>query len=126
LIFLAAGTSVPDAIGSIVVAKMGKGDMAVANAVGSNTFDILLGLGGPWLARTLIDGEPIKIEESVTKKLQETVIILALCLVSYIAIVRYHNWTLSKRTGLAMVGVYLMAILWILLREYVITFEASF
>ena len=30
-IVLAAGTSVPDAIASIVVAKLGKGDMAVRN-----------------------------------------------------------------------------------------------
>ena len=45
--FLAAGTSVPDAISSIVVAKQGKGGMAVANAIGSNVFDICLGLGIP-------------------------------------------------------------------------------
>jgi len=45
--FLAAGTSVPDAISSIVVAKEGKGGMAVANAIGSNVFDICLGLGIP-------------------------------------------------------------------------------
>ena len=32
------------------------GDMAVANAVGSNTFDILLGLGGPWFIKVAIDG----------------------------------------------------------------------
>jgi Ca2+/Na+ antiporter len=30
---LAAGTSIPDAMSSIVVAKQGMGDMAVANAV---------------------------------------------------------------------------------------------
>ena len=44
---LAAGTSVPDAIGSLLVAKHGQGDMAVSNAIGSNVFDILLGLGLP-------------------------------------------------------------------------------
>merc|ERR1719265_1070132 len=51
LIFLAAGTSVPDALGSIAVAQQGEGDMAVANALGSNVFDILLGLGVPWLLK---------------------------------------------------------------------------
>merc|ERR1711862_728547 len=54
LIFLAAGTSVPDALGSIAVAKQGEGDMAVANAFGSNVFDILLGLGVPWFLSTAI------------------------------------------------------------------------
>merc|ERR1719231_288841 len=49
---LAAGTSVPDAIGSLLVARDGQGDMAVSNAIGSNVFDILLGLGLPWLMKT--------------------------------------------------------------------------
>ena len=52
--FLAIGTSVPDAIASIIVARDGHGDMAVANAVGSNVFDILLGLGLPWFLGDLI------------------------------------------------------------------------
>merc|ERR1719253_90371 len=53
---LAAGTSVPDAIGSLIVAKNGQGDMAVSNAIGSNVFDILLGLGIPWMLNGLIYG----------------------------------------------------------------------
>jgi len=53
---LAAGTSVPDAIGSLLVAREGKGDMAVSNAIGSNVFDILLGLGLPWLLSATIYG----------------------------------------------------------------------
>merc|ERR1711977_704627 len=52
LVFLAAGTSIPDALGSIAVAKQGEGDMAVANALGSNIFDILMGLGVPWTIKT--------------------------------------------------------------------------
>lgn len=30
------------------------GDMAVSNSIGSNIFDILLGLGFPWALRTLL------------------------------------------------------------------------
>lgn len=30
------------------------GDMAVSNSIGSNIFDILLGLGFPWALRTLV------------------------------------------------------------------------
>ena len=36
LTFLAAGTSVPDLITSVLVAKEGKGDMAVSSSIGSN------------------------------------------------------------------------------------------
>eukprot|EP00736_Rhodelphis_marinus_P000879 Rmarinus@m.4673 len=49
LTVLAAGTSVPDALSSVIVARQGEGNMAVSNAIGSNVFDILLGLGFPWL-----------------------------------------------------------------------------
>jgi len=54
LTILAAGTSVPDALASIAVARQGKGDMAVSNALGSNIFDILLGLGLPWFLSALL------------------------------------------------------------------------
>ena len=59
--FLAAGTSVPDTIASVMVARNGYGDMAVSNSIGSNVFDILLGLGLPWFLSTTIrpnGGEP--------------------------------------------------------------------
>ena len=43
LTFLAAGTSVPDLITSVLVAQQGKGDMAVSSSVGSNIFDVTVG-----------------------------------------------------------------------------------
>lgn len=45
---LAAGTSIPDCLSSIAVAKRGHGDMAVSSSIGSNIFDILVGLPVPW------------------------------------------------------------------------------
>ena len=44
LTFLAAGTSIPDLITSVIVARKGLGDMAVSSSVGSNIFDITVGL----------------------------------------------------------------------------------
>lgn len=40
---LAAGTSIPDLITSIIVARKGYGDMAVSSSIGSNMFDITVG-----------------------------------------------------------------------------------
>lgn len=40
---------------SIIVARDGFGDMAVSNAIGSNVFDINLGIGLPFVIRILID-----------------------------------------------------------------------
>eukprot|EP00795_Rhopilema_esculentum_P013513 gene13513-4393_t len=52
--FLAAGTSIPDAIASLIVSRQGLGDMAVSNSIGSNVFDILIGLAFPWFIHTAI------------------------------------------------------------------------
>ena len=48
LTILAAGTSVPDLLTSIIVARDGHADMAVSSSIGSNIFDILMGLPIPW------------------------------------------------------------------------------
>ena len=45
---------------SVLVARDGYGDMAVSNAIGSNVFDINLGIGLPFIIRIAIDkGDPI-------------------------------------------------------------------
>lgn len=54
LTFLAAGTSIPEAVSSVIVTAQGHGSMGISNSIGSNTFDILLCLGLPWLIKTLI------------------------------------------------------------------------
>lgn len=53
LTFLAAGTSVTEAVSSIIVTNQGHGAMGISNSIGSNTFDILLCLGLPWLIKAL-------------------------------------------------------------------------
>ena len=59
LTFLAAGTSVPDLLTSVIVAREGHGDMAVSSSIGSNIFDVLVGLPMPWLLYNISFGEPI-------------------------------------------------------------------
>lgn len=52
LTFLAAGTSVPEAVSSVIVTNQGHGAMGISNSIGSNTFDILLCLGLPWFVKS--------------------------------------------------------------------------
>lgn len=62
LTVLAAGTSVPDLLSSIIVARMGEGDMAVSSSIGSNIFDITVGLPVPWLLfHAVYPGEKIMV-----------------------------------------------------------------
>jgi Ca2+/Na+ antiporter len=56
--FLAAGTSVPDLMSSVIVAKQGLGDMAVSSSIGSNIFDITFGLPLPWFFWILANVNP--------------------------------------------------------------------
>lgn len=53
LTFLAAGTSVPEAVSSVIVTNQGHGSMGISNSIASNTFDVLLCLGLPWLIKSL-------------------------------------------------------------------------
>ena len=58
LTFSAIGTSLPNIWSSMIVARQGAGDMAIAAALGANTFNIYLGLGIPYLVYTLVNGKP--------------------------------------------------------------------
>uniref|UniRef100_A0A1I8EHP2 Sodium/calcium exchanger membrane region domain-containing protein n=1 Tax=Wuchereria bancrofti TaxID=6293 RepID=A0A1I8EHP2_WUCBA len=58
LTILAAGTSIPDLITSVIVARKGLGDMAVSSSVGSNIFDVCVGLPIPWLLFFVV--EPLR------------------------------------------------------------------
>jgi cation:H+ antiporter len=48
LIIIAIATSIPDLFVSVEAARKGMGSLAVSNAVGSNIFDILAGIGLPF------------------------------------------------------------------------------
>lgn len=61
VIFASMATSVPDTIISVRDARKGDADDAVANALGSNIFDICFALGFPLFAYTLLNG-PIEMD----------------------------------------------------------------
>lgn len=61
---LAVGSSLPDCISSVIVARQMKIDMAVSNAFGSNVFDVNLCVGFSFLLGSIaniIDGESTSI-----------------------------------------------------------------
>merc|ERR1719183_154466 len=112
---LAAGTSVPDAIGSLLVAKQGQGDMAVSNAIGSNVFDILLGLGLPWMLNGLIYGVSLKVDA-------ENLVPLSFILVGTLAGVYFsalcNGFYLTKPLGLFFFSLYFVFVAYNLLHEF--------
>jgi len=100
---LAAGTSLPDLIGSIVVAKQGRGDMAVSNAVGSNIFDILFGLGAPWAIYLLINGGSIAVSND---NLDASILLLLATVVAIITLLIVRKWRIGKWAGLGLILLY--------------------
>ena len=110
LTVLAAGTSVPDALGSIVAAREGMGDMAVSNAIGSNVFDICLGLGLPYLIKTgIVEGgkEAIAISPENVQKIMPSILILALTLFGTGGIMILNKWRLTQNVGKSLFALYL-------------------
>jgi K+-dependent Na+/Ca+ exchanger-like protein len=105
VVVLAAGTSVPDAISSIVVAKEGKGSMAVANAIGSNVFDICLGIGLPYLISTGFMGRPPVV--IATNNLKLNMVILVGTVVTVGATLAMSGWRLTKRVSWVLLSLYL-------------------
>ncbi|ESO82454.1 hypothetical protein LOTGIDRAFT_169924 [Lottia gigantea] len=109
LTLLAAGTSVPDCLASILVARDGLGDMAVSNSIGSNIFDILMCLGFPWLLETLRTGG----DESVlinSAGLTYSSIILLSTVAFLLVAVLLNKWKLDKKLGATFMFVYVIVI----------------
>ena len=61
LTILAAGTSVPDLLTSVIVATHGHGDMAVSSSIGSNLFDVCIGLPIPWIIYIIVYNKPVEV-----------------------------------------------------------------
>uniref|UniRef100_A0A3B3XA28 Sodium/calcium exchanger membrane region domain-containing protein n=1 Tax=Poecilia mexicana TaxID=48701 RepID=A0A3B3XA28_9TELE len=115
--FLAAGTSVPDCMASLIVARQGMGDMAVSNSIGSNVFDILVGLGLPWALKTLAInyGSDIKLN---SKGLIFSVGLLLASVFLTVLGVHLNKWTLDKRLGLTCLLLYSIFLCFSCLIEY--------
>ncbi|CAL9687411.1 unnamed protein product [Knipowitschia caucasica] len=115
--FLAAGTSVPDCMASLIVARQGMGDMAVSNSIGSNVFDILVGLGLPWSVKTLAIsyGSDIKLN---SKGLIFSVGLLLGSVFLTVLGVHLNKWTLDRRLGLICLMLYSVFLCFSCLIEY--------
>ncbi|XP_077443335.1 sodium/potassium/calcium exchanger 4 isoform X2 [Stigmatopora argus] len=103
--FLAAGTSVPDCIASLIVARQGLGDMAVSNTIGSNVFDILVGLGVPWaIQTTCVDyGSEVMIN---SRGLVYSVVLLLGSVALAVLGIHLNKWRLDLKLGIYVLVLY--------------------
>ncbi|XP_061102950.1 sodium/potassium/calcium exchanger 1-like [Conger conger] len=124
LTILAAGTSIPDLITSVIVARKGLGDMAVSSSVGSNIFDITVGLPVPWLLFSLVNGMvPVPVSSN---GLFCAIVLIFLMLLFVIVSIAACRWRMNKALGLTMSLLYfLFLVLAVMLEKRVIVCPVS-
>jgi len=114
---LAGGTSVPDLLSSYVVAKNGQGDMAVSSSIGSNIFDVTVGLPLPWLAYCIIRWKSFELGPAASKGLFFSLLLLAAMLVAVIGTVMLYQWKMTKGLGGVMLVLYVLYVAQYLLQK---------
>ncbi|XP_050971062.1 sodium/potassium/calcium exchanger 2 isoform X2 [Labeo rohita] len=124
LTILAAGTSIPDLITSVIVARKGLGDMAVSSSVGSNIFDITVGLPFPWLLFSIVNSmSPVRVSSN---GLFCAIVLLFLMLLFVIISIAACKWKMSKLLGFIMFLLYIVfLVVSVLLEDKVIVCPIS-
>jgi sodium/potassium/calcium exchanger 4 len=108
LTFVAAGTSFPDFLASMLVAKKGLADMAVSNAFGSNIFDVLLGLGWPWMMQTTIVDPGAVLYVGSMSFLNDSFSLLIGSYFIWLFVLSCVKWNLAPLMGVVMCASYIM------------------
>ncbi|XP_036049724.1 sodium/potassium/calcium exchanger 1 isoform X4 [Onychomys torridus] len=124
LTILAAGTSIPDLITSVIVARKGLGDMAVSSSVGSNIFDITVGLPVPWLLFSLINTlQPVPVSSN---GLFCAIVLLFLMLLFVIFSIASCKWRMNKILGFTMFLLYFVfLVISVMLEDRIISCPVS-
>ncbi|XP_060733938.1 sodium/potassium/calcium exchanger 1 isoform X3 [Tachysurus vachellii] len=124
LTILAAGTSIPDLITSVIVARKGLGDMAVSSSVGSNIFDITVGLPVPWLLFSFFHGMvPVAVSSN---GLFCAIVLLFLMLLFVIISIAVCKWRMNKMLGFTMFLLYFVfLVLSVMLEDRIIVCPVS-
>ncbi|XP_077096248.1 sodium/potassium/calcium exchanger 4a isoform X3 [Siphateles boraxobius] len=115
--FLAAGTSVPDCIASLIVARQGLGDMAVSNSIGSNVFDILVGLGVPWGIQTMAVNYGSVVQINSRGLVYSVVLLLGSVALTVLGI-HLNRWRLDFKLGVYVLVLYVIFLCFSVMIEY--------
>ncbi|KAM8847621.1 sodium/potassium/calcium exchanger 4 isoform 2-T2 [Synchiropus picturatus] len=115
--FLAAGTSVPDCIASLIVARQGLGDMAVSNTIGSNVFDILVGLGVPWAIQTMCVSYGSEVMINSRGLVYSVVLLLGSVALTVLGI-HLNKWRLDVKLGVYVLVLYAVFLCFSVMIEY--------
>lgn len=108
LTILAGGTSVPELISSAIVARKGRGDMAISNAIGSNVLDILISLGLPLMIYTALNGT---LDAGDSANITSSIFLLLATVVMVIGLLTAQKFKAGKKLGLFLITIYIAYVL---------------
>ena len=106
VVFAAAATSVPDTIISIKDALKGNYDDAVANAIGSNIFDVCVSLGLPLMLYCLYTGMPVELNQDQSGGNIQVLRFVMVGFTATVILLFLLGKKVGKKTGIAMLGMY--------------------
>jgi len=105
LTILAGGSSIPELVSSATVSRQGRGDMAIANAIGSNIFDILISLGLPVLLYCLMHGELRGLGGAT---ITSSIILLFMTLLMVVGLLAAQRFRVGRVFGVFLILVYVL------------------
>lgn len=103
LTILAGGTSLPELVSSAILARDGRGNMAIANAIGSNTFDIMISLGFPLLIFTFLTSTSAPVVES---NITNSILVLIAVTLIVMGVFAVERFKITKRLGIILLSLY--------------------
>ncbi|XP_055389117.1 sodium/potassium/calcium exchanger 4 [Condylostylus longicornis] len=112
LTFVSAGSTMPEAMSSLLSIRQGESGIGVSNSLGANSLAILLSLGVPWFIHNLLhrnDDNYYGIEIG-SQGIQYTFGILLLSTASLFIILSVSGFRLRRTVGFSLISVYLVLI----------------
>jgi Ca2+/Na+ antiporter len=94
------------------VAKEGRGDMAISNAIGSNIFDILIGLGLPWVIMLVFFQDQIIVDNT---NLSSSIMLLLATIICIVFLFVFQKWKLGRNSGLFLILLYVAYLVWLIM-----------
>ena len=78
-------------------------DMGVSNIIGSNVFDLLIGLAFPWFIKSIFNQGFVNINSN---GLGYDAVLLFACVLATLCIIHIRKWHLDRRSGYVFLSVY--------------------
>ncbi len=114
-----SGTSLPNYVASKVAAENGFGNQAVSNAFGSNSFNIMVGLGLPWVLYTSFGTNFQPYNGLKDEHILESIVILALVLAVFVVFMLISGFVIHKWHGIVFVLLYVSYVTFAILEVYI-------